>query len=127
MDVNHINVLESKEQFLERVYRKGKSYEAKEQARSAINNLNYYCKEVFKKSEEEILKGFDGQNVEKVVSILVGFVEWCGKDHPDIKLDKKRTMKKKRNSLIISKKLSKCNYECHKFSIDLKYYCAIVL
>lgn len=100
MDVNHINVLETKEQFLERIYRKGKSYEAKEQARSAINNLNYYCLEKYKKSEEEILKGFDGQNVEKVVQILVGFVLWCGKDHPDIHLDKKRTMKKKRASSI---------------------------
>ena len=100
MDVNFINVLETKEEFLERIYKKGKSYEAKEQARSAINNLNYYCLEVFKKSEVEILKDLNRQNVEKVVQILKGFVVWCGKDHPDIHLDKKRTLKRKRASTI---------------------------
>lgn len=100
MDVQNIRVLETKEEFLQRIYKKGKSYEAKEQARSAINNLNYYCIEKFQKTEEQILKDLNRQDVEKVVYILKGFVLWCGEAHPDIKLDRKRTMKKKRASSI---------------------------
>ncbi len=97
MEVDYINELETKDQFLERVYRKGKSYEAKEQARSAINNLNYFCKGEYQKTIDEILKDLSNSpNPRKVVQLLKGFVDWCGKDHPDIMLDKKRHMKAKK-------------------------------
>jgi len=56
MDIPKITELETKEEFLQRVFRKGKSYEAKEQARSAINNLNYFCNSKYSKTEEKILK-----------------------------------------------------------------------
>ena len=96
MSVDYIDALESKEQFLDRVYRKGKSYEAKEQARSAINNLNYFCKAEYGKSEEEILKELSRQpNPGKIIQILKGFVFWCGQPHPEVQLDRKRHMKKK--------------------------------
>ena len=101
MEVDYINELETKDQFLERVYRKGKSYEAKEQARSAINNLNYFCKGEYQKTIDEILKDLSNRpNPRKVVQLLKGFVDWCGKDHPDIMLDKKRHMKAKKASSI---------------------------
>jgi len=96
VSVDYIDALESKEQFFERVYRKGKSYEAKEQARSAINNLNYFCKAEYQKSEEEILKDLSRQpNPGKIIQILKGFVFWCGQPHPEVQLDRKRYMKKK--------------------------------
>ncbi len=91
MNIDNIYDLETKEQFLERVYRKGKSYEAKEQARSAINNLNYYSKSAYQVTIEEILKELANQpNARKVTKIQNGFVDWCTKDHPKIQLDKKR-------------------------------------
>jgi len=99
LSVDYIDALETKEQFFERVYRKGKSYEAKEQARSAINNLNYFCKAEYGKSEVEILKELSRQpNPGKIVQILKGFVFWCGQPHPEVQLDRKRHMKKKKSS-----------------------------
>jgi len=74
MTESYIDALESKEQFFDRVYRKGKSYEAKEQARSAISNLNYFCKAEYKKSEEEILQDLSKQpNPGKIIQILLVF------------------------------------------------------
>ncbi len=79
MDVPQITELETKEEFLQRVFRKGKSYEAKEQARSAINNLNYFCNSKYSKTEAEILKELSKEpTVGRVAKLLNGFVEWCG-------------------------------------------------
>lgn len=101
MNIDNIYDLETKEQFLERVYRKGKSYEAKEQARSAINNLNYYSKSAYQVTIEEILKELANQpNARKVTTILNGFVDWCTKDHPEVMLDKKRHLNAKKASTI---------------------------
>jgi len=101
MDIPQITELETKEEFLQRVYRKGKSYEAKEQARSAINNLNYFCNSKYSKTEAEILKELSKEpTVGRVAKLLNGFVEWCGLDHPEVKLDKKRHLMKKRATTI---------------------------
>lgn len=101
MNIDNIYELETKEQFLERVFRKGKSYEAKEQARSAINNLNYYSKSAYQVTIEEILKELANQpNARKVTKILNGFVDWCTKDHPEVMLDKKRHLNAKKASTI---------------------------
>ena len=98
---DYLDEYETKEEFFERVYKKGESYEAREQAKSAVRNLDYFCKEKYGKTEEEILSDLQkNPNIKKIVQILKGFVLWCGKDHPDIKLDKKRHMKKKSSGTI---------------------------
>jgi len=101
MDITQITELETKEEFLQRVYRKGKSYEAKEQARSAINNLNYFCNSKYSKTEAEILKELSNESsLGKIANLLNGFIEWCGNEHPEVRLDKKRHMMKKRATTI---------------------------
>lgn len=77
------------EGFFKKVYRKGNSKEAENQARSAVNNFELYCQNKIKKSRLVILNQLKLEykkthETGKVINLLRGFIDWSLEDHPDV-------------------------------------------
>jgi hypothetical protein len=54
--VNYINRQLTDDEFLKRVYEKGKSLSTEKKTRAAINNLEYFTQDKYKKSRITVLK-----------------------------------------------------------------------
>ncbi len=90
MSVNYINRLLTEDEFFKRVYEKGKSLSTEKKTRSAINNLEYFTQDKYKKSRFEVLKDLKEDldkthNADLVIRFFQQFIDWMGQDHPNIK------------------------------------------
>ena len=128
--VSYISVLLSREEFFEKIRRRSNSEDSERSARSAITNLEFYCKDVYGKSADQVAADIKedleiSKDIGKTLKFLDDFVKWLQKDHPNIELVIKnrkggRTKKAVRaktvdNYVIYSRKYMKL---CHGIKID---------
>jgi len=90
MSVNYINRQLTDEEFLKRVYEKGKSLSTEKKTRAAINNLEYFTQDKYKKSRITVLKDLKDDldkthNLDLVLRFFQDFIDWMGEAHPEIK------------------------------------------
>jgi len=96
--VSYIKVLLTKDEFFSKVRNRSNSDDSERLARSAVANLEYYCKDVYNKTAERVLADIKTEiektgDTRKALKFLDDFVNWLKKDHPNI-IMKTRSMKK---------------------------------
>ena len=87
--VSYIKVLLTKEEFFSKVHNRSNSEDSERAARSAVVNLEYYCKDVYNKTAERILADIKTEiektgDTRKALKFLDDFVNWLKKDHPNV-------------------------------------------
>ena len=90
--MSYISSDTTREQFLENIYNKSKSDASKDLAKTALGQFDLYCQDIFKKENaDEILgdikkEGENDHSSDKVLIFLNSFIQWLGKDHPDLQV-----------------------------------------
>ena len=90
MSINYINRQLTDEEFLKRVYEKGKSLSTEKKTRAAINNLEYFTQDKYKKSRFTVLNDLKEDldkthNLDLVLRFFQDFIDWMGESHPEIR------------------------------------------
>ncbi len=90
MSINYINRQLTDEEFLKRVYEKGKSLSTEKKTRAAINNLEYFTQDKYKKSRITVLNDLKEDldkthNLDLVLRFFQDFIDWMGEAHPEIR------------------------------------------
>ena len=90
MSINYINRQLTDEEFLKRVYEKGKSLSTEKKTRAAINNLEYFTQDKYKKSRFTVLNDLKEDldkthNLDLVLRFFQDFIDWMGEAHPEIR------------------------------------------
>ena len=82
----------TRDQFLESVYDKSKSESSRELARTAINQFDTFCMNVYGKDSVDVVlqdlkkDALETGSTDKVLIFLNSFIQWLGKDHPDLQV-----------------------------------------
>lgn len=87
--MSYIRTLLTREEFFQKIKNRSNSEDSERSARSGISNLDYYCKDVYKKTSEQIFEDIKSEITKGIPSgialkFLDDFVNWLGVDHLDI-------------------------------------------
>ena len=79
--VNYINRQLTDDEFLKRVYEKGKSLSTEKKTRVAINNLEYFTQDKYKKSRFTVLKDLKEDldkthDLDLILRFFQDFIDW---------------------------------------------------
>ena len=101
MSVNYISRQLTDDEFFKQVYEKGKSLSTEKKTRSALNNLEYFTQDRYKKSRFEVLKDLKEDldkthDIDLVLRFFQHFIDWLGEDHFEIKFFTHKNDKKGR-------------------------------
>lgn len=88
MTLDYISDTITREKFFEKVYNKTKSIRALETTRTNIRHFDFYCKDVYNKETDVILKDLkedmqQTRSSSKVLNFLDGWVSWAREEHPN--------------------------------------------
>jgi len=75
----------TEEQFFKKVLMKGDSMDSLGVAKSSVSNFKYFTMDRYNADSDKILRQLsDEKNVNKTLTVMVEFVEWLSRDHPNI-------------------------------------------
>ena len=122
--MSYIDSKLTREEFIQHVYNKGKSVDAKHSAITAIHSLDYYSRDQYGKDSDVVLNDIlnDVGQDKKALKLLHDFVAWLSEDHVEILNGKEKPIKAKRENSIksylgLSRKYMRL---CHGIKVDLE-------
>lgn len=89
MSISYINKLLTREEFISKAFKKGKSKGFENLTKSVLNDLDRFCEHTYKKQTEQILKDLK-KDIDKTndpgtsLKFLQDYIDWLEVDHPEI-------------------------------------------